>query len=188
MPRAILTHVAHADRSRTVSSVADELGVSASTLRTRERRYGLGPARREAGSRRRYQPEDVERLRAMVNHLHAGLPAAEAAKRALSDIAAHPNAGHVTASQLRSIVLSDDIPRLEDALEATVASHGIVHTWSRFVEPTPKTLRTTPGGAPVLATRGPRPGQRPGAYETVPYAQALHTLGLTALLDEVPPF
>ena len=52
MPRAILTHAAHADRSRTVSSVADELGVSASTLRTWERRYGLGPARREAGSRR----------------------------------------------------------------------------------------------------------------------------------------
>ena len=49
-------------------------------------------------------------------------------------------------------------------------------------------LSETPGGAPVLATRGPRPGQRPGAYETVPYAQALHTLGLTALLDEVPPF
>ena len=151
MPRAILTHVAHADRSRTVSSVADELGVSASTLRTWERRYGLGPARREAGSRRRYQPEDVERLRAMVNHLHAGLPAAEAAKRALSDVTAHPNAGHVTASQLRSIVLSDDIPRLEDALEATVASHGLVHTWSRFVEPTLKTLRTTPGGDPVGA-------------------------------------
>ena len=151
MPRAILTHVAHADRSRTVSSVADELGVSASTLRTWERRYGLGPARREAGSRRRYQPEDVERLRAMVNHLHAGLPAAEAAKRALSDVTAHPNAGHVTASQLRSIVLSDDISRLEDALEATVASHGLVHTWSRFVEPTLATLRTTPGGAPVGA-------------------------------------
>ena len=151
MPRAILTHVAHADRSRTVSSVADELGVSASTLRTWERRYGLGPARREAGSRRRYQPEDVERLRAMVNHVHAGIPAAEAAKRALSDVTAHPNAGHVTASQLRSIVLSDDIPRLEDALEATVASHGLVHTWSRFVEPTLKTLRTTPGGDPVGA-------------------------------------
>ena len=149
MPRAILTHGVHADRSRTVSSVADELGVSASTLRTWERRYGLGPARREAGSRRRYQPEDVERLRAMVNHLHAGLPAAEAAKRALSDVTAQPNAGHVTASQLRSVVLSDDIPRLEDALEAAVASHGLVHTWSRFVEPTLKSLRSTPGGDPV---------------------------------------
>lgn len=93
MPRAILTHAAHADRSRTVSSVADELGVSASTLRTWERRYGLGPAQHEAGSRRRYQPEDVERLRAMVNHVHAGLPAAEAAKRALSELSTRPSTG-----------------------------------------------------------------------------------------------
>ena len=151
MPRAILTHAAHADRSRTVSSVADELGVSASTLRTWERRYGLGPAQHEAGSRRRYQPEDVERLRAMVNHVHAGLPAAEAAKRALSELSTRPSTGPISAAQLRAVVLADDFPRLEEALEAAVASHGLVHTWSRFVEPTLKTLRTTPGGDPVGA-------------------------------------
>ena len=61
MPRAILAQSAHTDRSRTVSSVSDELGVSPSTLRTWERRYGLGPAQRETGERRRYQPEDVDR-------------------------------------------------------------------------------------------------------------------------------
>lgn len=49
MPRAILAQSAHTDRSRTMSSVSDELGVSPSTLRTWERRYGLGPAQREAG-------------------------------------------------------------------------------------------------------------------------------------------
>lgn len=151
MPRAILAASAHADRSRTVSSVADELGVSASTLRTWERRYGLGPERREAGSRRRYQPEDVERLRAMVNHVHAGLPAAEAAKRALADVSARPANGPLNAAQLRSVALADNLPRLEAALEAAVASHGLVHTWSRFVEPTLKALRTTPGGDPVGA-------------------------------------
>ena len=149
MPRAILATSAHADRSRTVSSVADELGVSASTLRTWERRYGLGPERREAGSRRRYQPEDVERLRAMVNHMHAGLPAAEAAKRALADVSARPASGPLNAAQLRSVALADNLPRLEAALEAAVASHGLVHTWSRFVEPTLKSLRSTPGGDPV---------------------------------------
>ena len=149
MPRAILATSAHVDRSRTVSSVADELGVSASTLRTWERRYGLGPERHEAGSRRRYQPEDVERLRAMVNHVHAGLPAAEAAKRALADVSARPAGGPLNAAQLRSVALADNLPRLEAALEAAVASHGLVHTWSRFVEPTLKSLRSTPGGDPV---------------------------------------
>ncbi len=152
MPRAILTHAAHADRSRTVSSVADELGVSASTLRTWERRYGLGPAQHEAGSRRRYQPEDVERLRAMVNHVHAGLPAAEAAKRALSELSTRPSTGPISAAQLRAVVLADDFPRLEEALEAAVASHGLVHTWSRYVEPTLKSLRATPAGDPVGCT------------------------------------
>lgn len=149
MPRAILTHAGRADRSRTVSAVADELGVSASTLRTWERRYGLGPERREAGSRRRYQPEDVERLRAMVNHLHAGLPAGEAAKRALADVSVHPSTGPANAAQLRSVILADDLPRLEEVLEAAVASHGLVHTWSRFVEPTLKSLRCAPAGEPV---------------------------------------
>ena len=80
MPRAILAQSAHADRSRTMSSVSDELGVSPSTLRTWERRYGLGPAQRETGERRRYQPEDVDRLRAMIHHVRAGMSAAEAAK------------------------------------------------------------------------------------------------------------
>jgi len=51
MPRAILAQSAHADRSRTMSSVSDELGVSPSTLRTWERRYGLGPAPRAATPR-----------------------------------------------------------------------------------------------------------------------------------------
>ena len=150
MPRAIIEQSALAERSRTVSSVSDELGVSASTLRTWERRYGLGPAQREAGARRRYLPEDVERLRTMINHVRAGMPAAEAAKRALTERSRllH-SAGPDNAAQLRSVALSNDYDRLEEVLEAAVASHGLVHTWSRFVEPALKSLRSAPGGDPV---------------------------------------
>ena len=43
------------------------------------------------------------------------------------------------------------------------------------------------GGA-RLATRGPRPGQRPGDYEPTPYPRAAHTLGLAPLIDQAPPF
>lgn len=137
------------DGFRTVSSVSGELGVSPSTLRTWERRYGLGPIKREAGARRRYQPEDVERLRAMIGHVRAGLPAAEAAKRALSEEALPTQPGPANASQLQDIAQGEDYPRLEEALEAAVAAHGLVHTWSRFVEPTLKNLRANPGGDPV---------------------------------------
>lgn len=42
--------------------------------------------------------------------------------------------------------------------------------------------------APVITTRGPRPGQKPGDFETVPYSRALHELGLTPPLDAIPPF
>ena len=149
MPRAILAQSAHADRSRTMSSVSDELGVSPSTLRTWERRYGLGPAQRETGERRRYQPEDVDRLRAMIHHVRAGMSAAEAAKRALAERARLPQSGPDNAAQLRTVVLADDYERLEEVLESAVASHGLVHTWSRFVEPALKSLRSAPGGDPV---------------------------------------
>ena len=129
MPRAILAQSTHVDRSRTMSSVSDELGVSPSTLRTWERRYGLGPAQREAGERRRYQPEDVDRLRVMIHHVRAGMSAAEAAKRALAESALLPRRGPANAAQLRSVALSDDYHRLEEVIEAAVASHGLVHTW-----------------------------------------------------------
>ena len=149
MPRAIIEQSALADRSRTVSSVSDELGVSASTLRTWEPRYGPRPPQPEAGARRRYLPEDVERLRAMIPPVRAGLPAAEAAKRALAERARLPQSGPDNAAQLRTVVLADDYERLEEVLESAVASHGLVHTWSRFVEPALKSLRSAPGGDPV---------------------------------------
>lgn len=43
-------------------------------------------------------------------------------------------------------------------------------------------------GWAVLTTRGPRPGEYPGAFEAVPYPPAIHALGLAPLLDEIPPF
>ncbi|MBE6481906.1 MAG: hypothetical protein E7Z94_05930 [Actinomyces ruminicola] len=45
-----------------------------------------------------------------------------------------------------------------------------------------------PGRLPQVTSRGPRPGRPVGAFEAVPYTAALHELGLTPLLDEIPPF
>ncbi|WP_172120927.1 HNH endonuclease signature motif containing protein [Actinomyces faecalis] len=41
---------------------------------------------------------------------------------------------------------------------------------------------------PSLEARGPRPGQRAGAFESHGYPPGLHTLGLAELLDAVVPF
>lgn len=67
---------------RTVAAVARQLGVAPATLRTWDRRYGLGPSGHEAGAHRRYSPDDVARLEHMRKLVIAGVPPAEAAKDA----------------------------------------------------------------------------------------------------------
>jgi hypothetical protein len=47
-----------------IGAVADALGVPASTIRTWEQRYGVGPSR-SPGGHRRYAPADVEQLTAL---------------------------------------------------------------------------------------------------------------------------
>jgi DNA-binding transcriptional MerR regulator len=66
-------------------AVAGLLGVAVTTLRSWDRRYGLGPSAREAGKHRRYTPEDVARLRLMRRLTYSGVPPAEAAKAALRE-------------------------------------------------------------------------------------------------------
>jgi MerR family transcriptional regulator, light-induced transcriptional regulator len=68
----------------TVAAVARRLGVAPSTLRTWDRRYGLGPSAHTAGSHRRYGPGDLRRLTVMRALTLEGVPPAEAAQIALS--------------------------------------------------------------------------------------------------------
>ncbi|GMA22664.1 transcriptional regulator [Luteimicrobium album] len=68
----------------TVASVARRLGVAAATLRTWDRRYGLGPSSHVAGAHRRYTGEDVDRLLLMRELTLDGVAPAEAARTALA--------------------------------------------------------------------------------------------------------
>src|SRR5215470_11747005 len=63
----------------TVAAVARRLGVAPSTLRTWDRRYGLGPSGHVAGAHRRYTPGDLGRLVVMRRLTVSGVPPAEAA-------------------------------------------------------------------------------------------------------------
>ena len=67
----------------TVAAVARRLGVAAATLRTWDRRYGLGPSEHVAGAHRRYSAQDVDRLLTMRRLTLDGVPPAEAARVAL---------------------------------------------------------------------------------------------------------
>ncbi|MEO6882039.1 MAG: MerR family transcriptional regulator [Mycobacteriaceae bacterium] len=67
-----------------VAAVARRLGVAPATLRTWDRRYGLGPGEHAAGSHRRYGARDLARLERMQQALLRGAAPAEAARMALA--------------------------------------------------------------------------------------------------------
>ncbi|MCL2594007.1 MAG: MerR family transcriptional regulator [Promicromonosporaceae bacterium] len=66
-----------------VAVVARRLGVAPATLRTWDRRYGLGPSERTVGAHRRYTPGDVARLIIMRRLTLEGVAPADAAAIAL---------------------------------------------------------------------------------------------------------
>ncbi|MFJ1967388.1 MerR family transcriptional regulator [Streptomyces sp. NPDC087903] len=66
----------------TTGFLARKLGVSPTTLRSWDRRYGLGPAVRDDGRHRRWSPDDVAMLQEMCRLTASGVPPAEAARAA----------------------------------------------------------------------------------------------------------
>ncbi|MEU9701639.1 MerR family transcriptional regulator [Streptomyces sp. NPDC047981] len=66
----------------TTGAVARMLGVSPSTVRSWERRYGIGPAERVDGRHRRWSTADVAMLEEMCRLTASGVPPAEAARAA----------------------------------------------------------------------------------------------------------
>jgi transposase-like protein len=63
----------------TVSGAARRLGIAPATLRTWDRRYGIGPSEHARGRHRRYSASDMARLELMQHALVQGASPAEAA-------------------------------------------------------------------------------------------------------------
>lgn len=145
----------------TVAAVAARLGVAPSTLRTWDRRYGLGPSGRTAGSHRRYTPEDVARLETMRRLTLAGAAPSDAAR------AAGPRSvgtGFLAATGSTTPVVVDDISlaaaavegadhRLRSMLAVAVRARGVMETWVEVAEPAFALLAAREAGA--------RPGRDP---------------------------
>ncbi|MFD0076883.1 MerR family transcriptional regulator [Streptomyces sp. NPDC127166] len=66
----------------TTGAVARRLGVSPTTVRSWDQRYGIGPAARVDGRHRRWSPADVAMLEEMCRLTASGVPPAEAARAA----------------------------------------------------------------------------------------------------------
>jgi len=67
-----------------VAVAARRLGIAPATLRTWDRRYGLGPSQRDGGTHRRYSPADLARLDYMSALIRSGGSPADSAAAALS--------------------------------------------------------------------------------------------------------
>jgi MerR family transcriptional regulator, light-induced transcriptional regulator len=166
----------------TVAAVARRLGVAPSTLRTWDRRYGLGPSAHTAGSHRRYGPDDLRRLSVMRGLTLEGVPPAEAAQIALSAAAGDaPTRGPVEPPDVAAPVavdlpdpveppraaVQDPAPahpqrfgdRLFDLLEALGTGGGTPPT---TVRPFAVTSAEPGRGSAVWITGAPLPGT-PGA-------------------------
>ena len=116
MPRAVLGAQSVPEAALSVTEVSKRLGVSASTLRTWERRYGVGPEERAAGAHRRYLPDDVERLRAMIGLVRNGMPTGQAAAAVHADRARPDRGAPVRPAELRVMAESGEAPALQEAL------------------------------------------------------------------------
>ncbi|MFD5067946.1 MerR family transcriptional regulator [Streptomyces sp. NPDC058369] len=149
------------DGGLTTGDVARRLGVAPTTVRTWDRRYGLGPKTRTGGRHRRWTPADVARLDRMCALTATGLPPAEAARlargdepaEALSARAAGPGpaparrrskAGNGlrlgdVRQECRGVAraaLRLDAAALDDLLLAAIDEHGLVAAWTEVVVPT----------------------------------------------------
>jgi DNA-binding transcriptional MerR regulator len=68
------------DAGLSAGEAARRIGVAVTTIRTWDRRYGLGPSHREPGRHRRYSEQDLARLELMRRLTVDGVDAAEAAR------------------------------------------------------------------------------------------------------------
>lgn len=129
---------------------ARRIGVAVTTIRTWDRRYGLGPSYREPGRHRRYSEDDLARLELMRRLTVDGVDAAEAARIALAagDPAGQappdsaqapadsgaPVRAHGTVKGLRRAALALD-PADVDRLLGLAFADGVVPAWTKVIAP-----------------------------------------------------
>jgi DNA-binding transcriptional MerR regulator len=134
----------------TVAAVARRLGVAPATLRSWERRYGLGPSGRIPGAHRRYTSQDVAALDRMRRLTLEGVTPADAARAALRDPSPEPTPVerpefhldvHTTerlaarARGLSRAALALDAAAVRELLREAVATDGVIATWEALLAP-----------------------------------------------------
>ena len=117
-----------------IGAAARRLGVTPSTLRSWERRYGMTRPAGAPGTHRRYSPADLARLAAMHHLIADGMPVAAAAALVTPGAAASPRPAEI-AARLRAADDALDAPLVAAFLYAALTRHGAVTTWEQILTP-----------------------------------------------------
>lgn len=150
----------------TVAAVARRIGIAPATLRTWDRRYGLGPSVHMPGSHRRYTASDVARLELMRKLMLNGALPSEAARIALTQevepVTAQTDSTNsplhvVTDESFNDNVIPLDSPKVvirslnravaaldangcDQIISQSIESHGVIWTWEKVLTPVLITL------------------------------------------------
>ena len=131
------------DQPLTVAALARQIGVAPATLRTWDRRYGLGPSEHVEGSHRRYSRADVAKLIMMRRLITTGVAPSDAAERAKA------HQGEVSIPELvTEIVVAQDLVEavcraaealdrefISNLLRQEIVKNGVVNCWQSVVVP-----------------------------------------------------
>lgn len=135
--------MAIAEGHLSVAAAARLLGLAPSTLRTWDRRYGLGASGHEAGSHRRYSPTDMARLMTMRRLIATGVAPNEAAEIAISHkgllkiekINYEHESRDELVKALYKATCNFDKAFIESELYKDLAQYGVDSTWSQVMSP-----------------------------------------------------
>ena len=128
----------------TVAAVARRLGVAPGTLRTWDRRYGLGPTEHSAGEHRKYSRADLSRLLYMHKLVISGVSPSAAAQLALSHEGALPGVQIATLAKIDGDSVNTlfrtsqalDPAGIEKILRERLSAEGVIGLWSNLLVPT----------------------------------------------------
>jgi MerR family transcriptional regulator, light-induced transcriptional regulator len=104
-----------------IGELSKRSGVSPELLRAWERRYGLFRPTRSSGGLRLYSPADLERVRAMQQHLTSGMAAAEAAALVLRSEPTDVASPVAARGELAEALDAFDEPRAQAILDRLLA-------------------------------------------------------------------
>jgi DNA-binding transcriptional MerR regulator len=117
-----------------IEAVAQQLGISASTLRSWEYRYGLARPQAAPGRHRRYSAADLARLTAMRELIRNGMPAAQAAALVTAGPATRPQLAAL-AGRLRAAADVMNGGYIAAIVQAALLRYGTVLAWKEIISP-----------------------------------------------------